>query len=259
MEPGMKQAPLLTVVIAGVVGAASAAGTAVLLAPSHSERPQVAAADPTVKKSYDAEFEELRRQNDDLLLRIAALESRPAVAAPERAPIGDDGFQSEVRNWMASFEDQNGQVPEGFVASVGDALDKIREQETKERQQQMADAQAERLEERLTELQDELGLSQYQVDELRPVLTAQNLRRAELFAGGWENIDRSTMREDMEAIRTETDKALATILTPEQLEGYEANERQNRGGFGGFGGGGRGGRGGPGADGGGGERNRGGR
>jgi hypothetical protein len=259
----MKQTPLLTVVIAGVVGAASAAGTAVLLSPQSSERAQVAAADPLAPKTdYDAQFGELRKQNEDLLLRIAALETRPAPAAAMRAPVGDDGFQDEVRNWMASFEDESGQVPEAFVASVGDALDQIRDQEREERSQQMADAQAERLEERLGELKEKLGLSQYQVDEMRTVLTEQNLKRAELFAGGWENIDRGSMRETMQTMREETDTALATILTPDQLEGYEQSERENRGGFGGFGGGrrgGGGGGGGGGADGGGGGRRGGGR
>jgi len=240
----MKQAPLLTVVIAGVVGAASAAGTALLISPGSSDRAPVAAASPTSQKNdYDDEIGELRRQNEDFLLRIAALESRPASAAlvPARAPIGDDGFEEEVRDWMASFEDQDGQVPEAFVASVGDALDQIRDQEREERQVSMAEAQAERLEERLTELQTELGLSQYQVDELRPVLTSQNERRAELFAGGWENIDRGSMRENMQAIREETDKALSTILTGEQLEGYNQSARRDFGGFGGRGGGNRGG------------------
>ena len=241
----MNQGPLLTVVIAGIVGAASAAGTAVLLAPSTSERAQVAAANPIgPKKSYDEALGELRRQNDELLMRIAALESRPDAAPAVRAPVGDDGFKDEVRNWMASFEDESGQVPEAFVASVGDALDQIREQERLERQQEMADAQAQRLEERLNQLREELGLSQYQVDEMRTVLTEQDLKRAELFAGGWENVDRGAMRETMQTMREETDKALATILTPDQLEGYERSERQNRGGFGGFGGGRRGGGGG---------------
>jgi hypothetical protein len=256
----MKQATLLTVVIAGVVGAASAAGTALLLSPATSDRALVAAASPTSqRKDYDAEIGDLQRQNDDLLLRIAALEGRPASTAPVRAPVGDDGFKDEVRDWMASFEDQDGQVPEALVASVGDALGQIRDQEREERQVSMAEAQAERLEERLTELQTDLGLSQYQVDELRPVLTAQNERRAELFAGGWENVDRGSMRENMQAIREETDKALSTILTGEQLEGYNQSARGDRGGFGGFGGGGGGGdRGGNRGGNRGGDRNRGG-
>ena len=230
----MNQAPLLTVVIAGVVGAASAAGTALFLSPETSDRALAAAASPTSKQNdYDKEIGELQRQNDDLLLRIAALEGRPAAAAPVRAPIGDDGFEEEVRDWMASLENKNDQVPEAFVASVGDALDQIRDQEREERLQTMAEEQAERLEERLTELQVELGLSQYQIDELRPVLTAQNLRRAELFSGGWENIDRGSIRENMQAIREETDKALGTILTGEQLEGYNKSERGDRWGGGG--------------------------
>lgn len=247
----MKQNPLVTIVIAAVVGAASAAGTATLLAPSMPERAQVAAADPKVKVDYDAQLRELHKANEDLLMRIAALESRPAPAASVREPISvDDGFEDEVRSWMASFANEQGQMPEAFVASVGEALDRIRDKEEKERQQKMLEDQAARLEERLTQLRDELGLSQYQVDEMRDVLTTQNQRRNELFAGGWQNVDREAMRTGMESIRDDTQKALGAILTPEQLDGYRQSERNSFGrGFGGPGGpggfgGGRGGRGG---------------
>ena len=230
----MKQTPLLTVVIAGVVGAASAAATALFFTPDSSNRARVAAASPTGQQNdYGREIGELRRQSEDLLLRIAALESRPAPVASVRAPIADDGSADDLRSGPASFEDPSGEVPQAFVASVGDALDQIRDQEREERRTTMAEAQAERLEERLTELQAELGLSAYQVDELRPVLTAQNEKRAEFFSAGWENIDRGSIRETMQAIREETDQALGTILTPEQLEGYGQSERRDRGGFGG--------------------------
>lgn len=258
----MKQTPLATIVIAAVVGAASAAGTATLLAPSTPERAQVAAADPKVKVDYDSQLRELHKENEDLLMRIAALESRPATAASAREPISvDDGFEDEVRSWMASFADEQGQVPEAFVASVGEALDQIRDKEEKARQEKMLADQAARLEERLTQLREELGLSQYQVDEMRGVLTAQNERRTELFAGGWQNVDREAMRTGMESIRDDTQKALGGILTPEQLDGYRQSERNSfgRGGFGGPGGGGpggggRGGRGGGGGSGQGGGR-----
>ena len=90
-------------------------------------------------------------------------------------------------------------------------------------------ARAQRIEDRLARLTTDLGLSSYQVDEMRAFLTEQEAKRAAIWESLSEGVgDPGGVREAMRTLRKEGDENLSTILDPEQLAAY----REQQGGFG---------------------------
>ncbi|WP_155318857.1 Spy/CpxP family protein refolding chaperone [Desulfosarcina alkanivorans] len=78
----------------------------------------------------------------------------------------------------------------------------------------------------LSRLQDELALSDEQVQQMRPILEEQMATRRSLFQEVEGRGDRSAMREKMIRLRQEADRQLESILTPEQLEAFREMRRQ---------------------------------
>lgn len=245
----MKNTILIAVLVGGVSGAGGALvartltpqgpaparlGASEGLSPG-GEAPEVALLE---------ELEALRRQNDDLALRLAALErgGRSTV----REDLGEEdpqelaALQQQVTDLAAALKNPQSPEAASLRSSVRVAMEQIREEESVERDREREDRNLARIDERLNELQTELGLDSVQMKSMREVMLVQSQKRSELFESMREgSMDRSEIRSQMGALRDETNTSLQGILTPMQFEDYEALEGDR--GFGGRGGG-RGGR-----------------
>ncbi len=216
-------------------------------APARGERASEIVPSSPAGQTYDdrrllGDVDDLRMLGEDLNLRLRALEESLALADTGRSAVApqavDSSSYGDDLNALAAAL-REGRTTENFQVLVASALDEIREQEENERNLKEHEQMLERLETRLVDLTEELGLTPYQVKEMRPLLLAQEEKRMELFnamregAGDFRNV-----REEMRTIRDEHVQAVANVLTPEQLEGYE--DQGFRGfGRGDFGGGGR--------------------
>lgn len=213
-------------------------------APRASSTREVAAATSLPADTQRA-LDELRMENSDLRGRLAALETRLAEALSARTPARSepdpyDELEAELLasdDW--STHPQAIDLDPGFVANVGRALAEIRAREEAERETKRKELQAQRIEERVTKLQVELGLTQRQTSDLRTTLLAQDEKRETLLADMREGAgDPRDMRDTFRTIRDDTHTALQGFLTPEQFTAYrESEESDFRRGFGDFGGG----------------------
>jgi len=260
-------------IVGAVAGAASGVAAGFFLGDARSAVPARGANAAAVPLESTAEavpgsdagreLNELRMSNASLATRVQQLEARlgELTASAARQPLASGAQQvpsEEALNVAAALG--QGQVTPTFIASVDQALDTIRAREEEEREAKRKELRAQRIEERLVDLREKLGLSGTQVRDMRTTLLTQEEKREALFetmrdGGG----DRRSMFEGMRTIRDETNASLQSFLTPAQFDGYSQTEdgrgwdggpppdgggRRGGGGFGGgdTGGGGRRGR-----------------
>lgn len=107
---------------------------------------------------------------------------------------------------------------------------------------QLSDEQIAQLEQRIADTQARLNLSEQQKEQVRPILkTGAQARRQvlekhgiDLSAAGAGNQGRMGFREmrslrsDMEAVREETNRELATVLSDEQFAEWQAIQEERR-------------------------------
>jgi DNA repair exonuclease SbcCD ATPase subunit len=237
----------LTLLIAAGASAVVAALTTSLLVDTRSApgASSPAAAGPASGLSNGAseagaaladEIRDLREENVVLQQRLDDLEVLLAQEIAGRVPVeaveATAESTREAEQVAALLGDGGGELPPAFVASVGQALKEIRDEEDRQREIRRAEERSARIEERLTQLQEELGLTSYQTGEMRVALTTLEEKRDALrqsidAAGG----DRREMFEGFRTVYEETSAQLQTILTPEQFELYQQSDR-GRFGFG---------------------------
>ena len=176
----------------------------------------------------------LLQRLDQLDERITlGLAAREAVTLSDPLEAARSADTAEMAERVAAvLEGGKGTLPPAFVASVGQALSEIRAEEERVRDIERKERQAQRLEERLATLRDELGLSGFQVSEMRGVLVTQDDKREALRAAGRDGVDRQAMFEGYRKIQEETYTALGAVLSPEQLDGYKKAEESEYGGRG---------------------------
>ena len=228
---------LRTALVAAATGIASAALTTSWLATSApAGRGPNPRSDPGSGPSLGAEA---ARRDDELRLGLEALrEETRALAARierlERHPI-PEGRQplvveasptAELPREDAAARPAVDLPPELLLDQVGEALSRIRAEEQAEEQRRADERQAQRLEERLARLSDELGLAPQQVRELRTLWIAQEERRQELRLRLQESRDRQAYLEERKEQHAANEEELARILTPSQLEGLRQREER---------------------------------
>lgn len=230
----MRSGVLVAVVVAGVVACFCAVVTTMLLAPTPLERPVAAAPmkasmSETLEPGLLALLDEQARELELLRARIEELEGRPPESiGPLRLPI-----ESMVEKGVPLAQARpaalsSGELPATFVADVDAALQQIRDEERREAEAQRYEAQLEGIDRRLEKLAERIGLSGYQVDEMRDLLRKQAATAYELKQRREETEDKKLYKEQRKALEKETKAALATILTPEQLEDYQRIERKSK-------------------------------
>lgn len=234
----MKTTFLQTGILASVVGCASAGLTSfLLLAPEPGGRGPDLLAERAVPEASGRGGE--TGHDDELLARIEALseasrELRARIEGLERRPVAEARVPvvaEEARPLLlpqpeAAVRPELGLPSEVLLERVEEALGRIREEERAEEERRDEERRAERLEERLARLSDELGLAPHQVRDLRTLWLAQEQGRDELRRALEDSGDRDAYREARKDQRKANDEALARILTPAQLEDYRKREQQ---------------------------------
>ena len=263
----MSNTILATVVVAGLVGASSAAITGALLTPSaESEQRELVAKADLEGSDLAQEVQSLREQNTDLMQRIVDLEMQASLASntserrePARLETDEEleAMKADMAALLATMNGKSDNIPANFTATVSTALNDIREQEEAEREQRREERRVERNEQRIQQVAEKLGLNPTQVNDLRDHVNLFDEKRSALFAEARELGDWGSMREAGRALRDEAEAGIQNILSPAQYQQYEdenlSRTLSGRGGGGGGGfGGGRGGGGGGGNTGGGG-------
>jgi hypothetical protein len=203
--------------------------------------PAVSAAPPggaAASGAGAAELEGLRAALDALAARVERLELAPASAgeaAPERAPapaLSQEELE-RLRALAAALGAAEAGVGDGdggaAAASFEELVVGLIEDHEQRRQEERAEARraaaAERVERRVAELAEALGLSSFQSAEMLSLLTAEELGRQALFEELRDTgvLDRDASRARMKELRDATLVAAAQILTPDQYKGYVAS------------------------------------
>lgn len=227
----MKHVSLLTVVIAAVTGSASAWLAIGLRA---SEAPRRAtesaqssvAATPAESEHLVRALEALQLEGQALRARIEALEQRPEPAArlalepaatPTTSSAGASGSAAAVPLALSS------ELPE----TVRAALEDIRAEERAAEEAEREAREAARREERLARLQEELGLSNGQVSDLRTWMIEARAAREELERQREAGGDRQTFRTARAELRTRDEASLQRILSPAQYQAWQEREARD--------------------------------
>lgn len=241
----MKQ-PLLGGIVAGALaGALTGFAAASLFAPVPDDAPVPAVIAPRTGDAGElrGELDALRSKNFELSQRIAELEDLGQELAQTRVPARDASEVTvdvetvdQLRRLTAALEDPGTPLPESLVAGVSTALQHIREDEERAREEVRRAAQADRLDERIAALTERLGLTLVQADQMRTHLESMSDWRNELMREARDSGDFGSIRDQMRGLRDEAEAALGQILTPAQLEDFRAIEREEGNPFGGRGG-----------------------
>ncbi|MDP6521064.1 MAG: hypothetical protein QF411_14300 [Planctomycetota bacterium] len=194
--------------------------------------------------ALDQRIVDLASAVDGIATRLADLELRPR--ASDRTALQDGaGGEAVAASGGSSFnsspEVMSVLASQQFQDQVGAILADIEDREQRERDQRRDDAEADRLEERLVELTERLGLYGNQVNSMRTILSDERLARSEAIAKAREIGDWGSMRTSMREVRDTSNAALAEVLSVDQMAKY--TDYQNSQGFGGMFGGRSGGRG----------------
>jgi hypothetical protein len=248
---------LLVAALAGALGgvAATVATKAVSSVPAGGTSEESVALSPGGSGTDDelrSQLEALKRENDKLALRLAAVELRKDSRREEI--VGEGGqnlsaLQEQIAELAAALKNPQSAQAAGLRTMVATAMEEVRDMESEERRLEREQRDIERIRERMDEYATKLGLNAVQKQSMQNVLVDENARRNELFTTMRDgNADRSDIRTTFTTLRDETTAKLSNILTPIQLEDYNSmsDDRGGRffGGGPGPGGGGRGGRGG---------------
>ncbi|MDP6537931.1 MAG: hypothetical protein QF903_13945 [Planctomycetota bacterium] len=240
----MKTQLLPTILVGLVAGAAGA-----MLSTAIGGSPASDTSEPVVLDDGGADLERmiasLQEENEVLSRRVFDLEQAPPPAAVRSAaPLEATEEQREtderLRAVVAALADPDAPMPPEWRESVGLALQDIRAAEEAERAEERRLRAEERMDQRMEELSIKLGLDTYQSGRMRVVLTEESLARDELRTVMRESGDWASARSAMTELRDKTNASLAEVLTPQQLETYQADQSAAWGRFGS----GRGGRGG---------------
>lgn len=214
--------PLLLVI---VLGSGSAAVTSSLLSEDRVE--VVSEAGPST--GLVAQLDALRAENTKLSERISDLELRP-MPTERISAIDTSEFEDEVRAWMESMEEGDGSTPVALQVKVEEVLTSIREQEQFHEQQIKLQRRDEFISGTIAKIAPDLGLTQYQMDEMNRSWIAKSEADAELGRLWNEGIDRENIGELKSANETDHQANLQAFLSAEQYDSYTAMVRSWRGG-----------------------------
>jgi hypothetical protein len=255
----MSSSPATLLIAAVVAGVASSAVTVTLIDDDGTAAAEGGATSAQELDSLKRLVEtvqdrqaDLDRQFSDLQLDVLASAGNATSggAGPEPLTASHEELAMLRQEVAALSTKVGGESVEPFmIETVSDALQTIRDQEDKEREEQWAARMEERNEERLEELTEELALDGYQQGQLKQLMDDHATKRDEIMDSARESGDFDGLRDAFTELREGEEATLALFLTPSQLEALEemggARAATGGGGFGrggggpGFGGGGR--------------------
>ncbi len=239
----MRQTTIPALLAGALAGFGAATVTSIVTAPNAEQAAPSVSQFPNPARALEARLAALERENADLRERVAALESVPvaplSLAAREDASTDGEELESlqrELEDLVAALRSPNRELPPSFRQGIERVLEQREAAREAEREARRAQERAQRTEERIQRLTTDLGLAPYQVDAVRGILLEEAARREALFTAARESGDMRSVRDEFRKIGQETLESLSGVLTPDQLEKYQAQSRD----FGRFGrGGGR--------------------
>ena len=214
----MNQPSIGHFVLVVVLGAASAAVTSSLLNTTN-EPVLVSEAKPDVKLL--AQVQAIQEENATLSERISALELRP-VPTERVAAIDNSDFEEEVRAFMAKNEVKGGATPVALQSKVESALTAIREQEDIEKAEVARQKRDRWISSTIEKAAPELGLTQFQTEEMNRTWIAKAEADAEL-GRIWESgseTDRANIGALKEANNERHQANLQGFLSTDQYDQY---------------------------------------
>jgi len=188
-----------------------------------------------------AEVAALRTEVERLADRLAMMGGTDGTLAL-RTPEGDlprAAFTEEQLEEAVAAVLTKGGDTAAMSSLVANSLESIRAQEEVERQIERDQRDQQRMQARIDNLTERLGLYPDQATAVLDLYTEMDVKRDELRdqmrngAG-----DFASLRDTMRGLQDETDAAMQGILTPEQYTTYDEENLGSFGGRGGFGGGG---------------------
>ncbi|KFE69071.1 hypothetical protein DB31_6973 [Hyalangium minutum] len=210
--------------------------------PSREERPSSSA--PQDVQALEKRLKALEVTAVGLSERVMALERRPAGADGSGGAVGGaapvglaqevEQLRTEVRGMIAG-EALNSEGGRDYLkAMVRSVQDEMRTEQRQERDQRWVQAQSQaqtQRSERLRKFVSEAGLNYSQEQEFTRRMQEEDTRRQALFdelsAGGKAPRD---IRQELRAIRKQTDDAMQKVLSEPQRAQYEELRREDRGG-----------------------------
>jgi hypothetical protein len=226
----MNQLSIGHLVLVVVLGAASAAVTSSLLNTTN-ESALVSEALPDVKLL--AQFQALQAENAALSERISTLELRP-VPTERVAAIDNSDFEEEVRAFMAQKKGGGEATPVALQSKVESALTAIREQEDIEKAEIARQRRDRWISDTIAKSAEELGLTQFQTEEMNRTWIANAEAEAEL--GRIWQFGSEAERANIGALKGENRERhqanLQGFLSPDQYDQYTEMVSAWRGGSG---------------------------
>ncbi|MDE0891489.1 MAG: hypothetical protein OSB14_04835 [Planctomycetota bacterium] len=224
----MNQLSIGHLVLVLVLGAASAAVTSSLLNTTNAPA-LVSEAIPDAK--LVAQIQALREENTLLNERVSTLELRP-VLTERVAAVDNSDFEEEVRAFMAKNEVKGGATPVALQSKVESALTAIREQEDIEKAEIARQKRDRWISSTIENAAPELGLTQFQTDEMNRTWIAKAEADAEL-GRIWESgneADRANIGALKEANDERHQANLQGFLSTDQYDQYTEMVSRWRGG-----------------------------
>lgn len=82
----------------------------------------------------------------------------------------------------------------------------------------------------LATMQEQLKLTDHQIEQIRPILEEQEENRSKIFEKYRSNRyqDRSTMRSEMQDLQAQTEYQMADVLSEDQMQTYKDNQIKQR-------------------------------
>lgn len=198
-------------------------------------------ADEALREEFSALAEtsgEILQRLRDLEQRQVALELNPPTKASLREPVVEEIAAAELgslKDLAAALDAVDGTPPAQLQSLVLDVLASKEAQDRAQRDQRRLEATQDRVNERVTQLREELGLNSRQANDMGRVLLNEQVRRDEFFGKMREGFvgDRESIRDEMHTIRGDARTELEKILAPDQYDRYVELEDSRRG-FGGW-------------------------
>lgn len=210
--------------LVAMVGGVLVAATMIASWPAPASGAPTAAAPISVSDegSLRAEVAALAERTDLMAMPVETLQTR--IAAVQQEEI------DEMLGLLAAARDPEtgSEQLEELVLNVIDAKE---DRERDERDERRREAMEERMETRIAELTEELGLNGYQAGEMNRILTTEQTSREEFFSKMREDgtCDRQAIRDGMQEIRTKTRAQAQVVLSTSQYDQYV----ESKSGFGG--------------------------
>ncbi|MAE45743.1 MAG: hypothetical protein CMJ86_02525 [Planctomycetes bacterium] len=186
------------------------------------------------------QFKEINSRLDEMEMEVAQAAVRREV--PPAGAVDMDDVMDQLKQYMAQLNNPAAAMPPNFETWVEDANDAIRAREREERDAARAEREEKRMEDRLSEMSEKLGLDNDQLASMRTTLTEARSAQSQLMSDiremGWGSDSRDMMRQGMTEIREASATSLQGFLSTTQYETYQSDYGNDNWGFGRGGGGG---------------------